>query len=186
MASHTDQWLITLSAEQIREIESAAAHFLSLNRDIGEISASDFPLPSFKDHIDTLRHKLVHGNGVEVIRGLQASKYERKFAATIFCGIGAHLGIARSQNAQGHILGHVRDTGADANATDTRIYQTAKRQTFHTDSADVVGLICLKNAKACRYHFLWHRRSSGHCPISKCTGSYPWPCKRHRCRRQRH
>ena len=81
MASDTDQWLITLSAEQIREIESAAAHFLSLNRDIGEISASDFPLPSFKDHIDTLRHKLVHGNGVEVIRGLQTSKYERKFAA---------------------------------------------------------------------------------------------------------
>ena len=147
MASNTDQWLITLSTEQIVEIEAAAVHFLSLNRDLGEIDASDFPLPSFKAHLETLRNKLVRGNGVEVIRGLQAEKYERKFVATIFCGLGAHLGIARSQNAEGHILGHVRDTGADANATDTRIYQTAERQTFHTDSADVVGLLCLKNAK---------------------------------------
>ncbi|WP_416859550.1 TauD/TfdA family dioxygenase [Mesorhizobium sp. M8A.F.Ca.ET.057.01.1.1] len=47
---------------------------------------------------------------------------------------------------QGHILGHVRDIGADARDTKTRIYQTAERQTFHTDSADVVGLLCLQDA----------------------------------------
>jgi hypothetical protein len=28
----------------------------------------------------------------------------------------------------------------------TRIYQTAARQTFHTDSADAVGLLCLREA----------------------------------------
>ena len=34
-------------------------------------------------------------------------------------------------------------TARDAN---TRIYQTAERQSFHTDSADVVGLLCLREA----------------------------------------
>ncbi|MGY9009644.1 MAG: TauD/TfdA family dioxygenase, partial [Rhodobacterales bacterium] len=62
-------------------------------------------------------------------------------------GIGAHLGDARSQNADGHLLGHVRDIGANSNDQNTRIYQTSQRQTFHTDSADVVGLICINDAK---------------------------------------
>jgi hypothetical protein len=46
----------------------------------------------------------------------------------------------------GHILGHVRDIGADAKNPNTRIYQTAERQTFHTDSSDVVGLLCIREA----------------------------------------
>ena len=29
----------------------------------------------------------------------------------------------------------------------SRIYQTSKRQTFHTDSADVVGLLCIRDAR---------------------------------------
>lgn len=62
-------------------------------------------------------------------------------------GIGAYLGRARSQNAQGHILGHVRNIGADPNDPTARIYQTSARQTFHTDSADVVGLLCLREAQ---------------------------------------
>jgi hypothetical protein len=55
--------------------------------------------------------------------------------------------LARSQNAQGHLLGHVRDMGLSSADPAVRIYQTRERQTFHTDSADVVGLLCLKTAK---------------------------------------
>jgi hypothetical protein len=81
-----------------------------------------------------------------VLRGLPVDRLSQEVAAAIFCGIGAHLGRARSQNAAGHILGHVRDKGADANDPNTRIYQTSARQTFHTDSADAVGLLCLREA----------------------------------------
>jgi hypothetical protein len=75
-----------------------------------------------------------------------SDRLSQAMAAAIFCGIGSHLGRARSQNAAGHILGHVRDKGADPNDPNTRIYQTAARQTFHTDSADAVGLLCLREA----------------------------------------
>jgi hypothetical protein len=84
---------------------------------------------------------------VEVLRGLNISNYSQKFTAAIFCGLGSHIGRARSQNSDGHILGHVRDVGADANDPNSRIYQTCDRQTFHTDSADVVGLVCVRKAK---------------------------------------
>ena len=147
MMANPDAWLLILSDADIAELENAAKHYLSLNRDIGEISATDFPLNQFSKHLEKLKYKLLHGNGIEVIRGLPITGYTQEFAATVFCGLGSHLGSARSQNAAGHILGHVRDTGASSKDTNTRIYQTAERQSFHTDSADVVGLLCIREAK---------------------------------------
>ena len=140
-------WLYTLTPSDIDELNAAATHFLGLGIDIGEISKDSFPLTGFKDQIDALLHAMLSGAGLKVLRGLPIKGYAQERIATIFCGIGAHLGSARSQNAQGHILGHVRDTGADADNPKTRIYQTAERQTFHTDSADVVGLLCIREAK---------------------------------------
>ena len=147
MRERVSEWLVPLSAEDIADLERAAAHYLSLDRDVGEITAADFPLTSFREHLESLRDKLLRGIGFEVLRGLPVHRYDARFAATIFCGVGAHLGSARSQNAQGHILGHVRNTGASSKDTNTRIYQTAERQSFHTDSADIVGLLCLQDAR---------------------------------------
>ncbi len=147
MRETPEVWLYTLTPEDVADLENAAEHFLALELDVGEISEETFPLATFVNHLQALRIKLLEGVGVEVLRGLPIEGYSQKFAATIFCGIGAHLGSARSQNAQGHILGHVRDIGADANDPNSRIYQTNERQTFHTDSTDVVGLLCLKVAK---------------------------------------
>ncbi|MEM7289629.1 MAG: TauD/TfdA family dioxygenase [Pseudomonadota bacterium] len=146
MDANPDAWLVELSPEQIADLEQAAVHFLELGKDIGEITAEEFPLSIFDTHLEGLRNKLLHGVGVEVLRGLPVETYDLAFVATIFCGIGSHLGSARSQNADGHILGHVRDVGADASNPNTRIYQTSERQTFHTDSADVVGLLCIREA----------------------------------------
>ena len=147
MAQDERAWLYHLSADDIFELENAARHYLALQRDVGEITAAEFPLASLADRLQALKKKLLHGNGMEVLRGLPIAHYSQEFAATVFCGIGAHLGSARSQNAAGHILGHVRDLGASSKDPNTRIYQTAERQTFHTDSADVVGLLCIREAK---------------------------------------
>ena len=146
MAAHPDRWLVRLEPDEIAELERAAESFLATTREIGEITRETFPLPRFGAHLAELKETLIHGIGFEVIRGLPVARYSQQLAATIFCGVGAHLGSARSQNAMGHILGHVRDIGADGKDPNTRIYQTAERQTFHTDSADVVGLLCIREA----------------------------------------
>ena len=146
MAAHPERWIVQLSAADIAELEQAAQSFLAATKEIGEITKDKFPLPRFGAHLAKLKETLINGIGFEVLRGLPVAKYSQEIAAAIFCGIGAHLGSARSQNAMGHILGHVRDIGADANNPNTRIYQTAQRQTFHTDSTDVVGLLCIREA----------------------------------------
>ena len=147
LQTRQNEWLSTLCASDICEIDHAARPYLSLGRDVGEITAQVFPLTQFSQHLQKMSQKLLHGIGVEVIRGLPIQSYSLEFAAAIFCGLGAHLGSARSQNAAGHILGHVRDIGADPNDPNARIYQTNARQSFHTDSADVVALMCLQDAK---------------------------------------
>jgi hypothetical protein len=148
LAASPEQWLYQLSEQEVDELELAANNYLEAGRDIGEMTIQDFPLAEFSQHLVELKQKLLVGIGVEVIRGLPTERYSKSVSAAIFCGIGAHLGSPRSQNAAGHILGHVRDIGADVSDTNARIYQTSVRQTFHTDSTDVVGLLCLKTAKS--------------------------------------
>src|SRR5260370_20051334 len=71
-------------------------------------------------------------------------------SATAYWGIGTYFGSARSQNAQGHLLGHVYDLGKGFSATNPnlRSYATAERQNFHIDRCDVVALRCLRRAKS--------------------------------------
>ena len=70
MQAHPERWLVQLAPEDIADLEQAARHYLSLGRDIGEITKGDFPLTRFAAHLEALKHKLLHGIGFEVLRGL--------------------------------------------------------------------------------------------------------------------
>lgn len=91
--------------------------------------------------------EVLNGRGFVLIRGLPIERWTRRQAAIAFVGIGVHCGRLRAQNAQGHLLGHVKDQGLSSKDPNVRIYQTRERQNYHTDSCDVVGLLCLQPAK---------------------------------------
>jgi hypothetical protein len=78
----------------------------------------------------------------------------REEQAIAYLGLGSWLGRFRSQNAKGHLLGHVKDLGLDIRDPNVRYYQTNRKLEYHTDSVDVVGLLCLKAAKAGGESFL--------------------------------
>lgn len=147
MTQQEAQWLGHLSPLQIAELETAARDCLDRGLDISRIGMEDFSLPKLGRRLALLQATLLHGIGFGVLRGLPIAEYSREMVAAIFFGVGAHLGLARSQNGEGHILGHVRDLGLSSDDDNVRIYQTAERQSFHTDSCDIVGLLCLKTAK---------------------------------------
>lgn len=142
------EWILTLNSTEIIELEAAAAQFQQSNFPIGEMTKQQFPLPTFGKKLADLKDQLIQGIGFSLIRGLPIEKYTEKEIATIFFGIGTHIGNARSQNAQGHVLGQVRNMGLDSTDPKVRLYQTNERQTFHTDSCDVVGLLCMQAAKS--------------------------------------
>jgi hypothetical protein len=112
------------------------------------ITASDVPLPTLGPRWRGILEEVMNGRGFVLIKGLPIERWTRREAAVAFLIIGVHLGNLRMQNAEGHLLGHVRDLGRSSDDPNTRIYQTRERQTFHTDSCDVVGLMCLQQAKS--------------------------------------
>ena len=146
VAASTD-WIEPLSPAEIAEIEAAAVPLAAGQADIATLTAADFPLPTLAPRLARIRHEVLRGRGFVLLRGLPVERWPLRVSATAFFGMGMHLGHAVSQNAQGHVLGHVRDLGLRSDDPKVRIYQTAERQTFHTDSCDIVGLLCLQTAR---------------------------------------
>lgn len=148
MLSDTEQWLWTLRPDEIKDLERACNAFIDSGKSLKDISKADFLLPIAGVRLEKLHKALIDGIGFGLLRGIDVKKYNREKLATLFMGVGAHLGNARSQNADGHLLGHVRNVYKDKEDVNVRIYQTNSRQTFHTDSCDVVGLFCLQTSKS--------------------------------------
>jgi Taurine catabolism dioxygenase TauD, TfdA family len=144
-----EAWVTHLNGAEVAEIEAAARRLAAANADLIHIRAEDFPLPILGPRLKAVFDTEVQeGRGFAVLRGLDPGRLSRRENAAAFLGIGAHLGAFRPQNAKGHILGHVKDLGRSGDDPTARLYQTHERQTYHTDSCDVVGLYCLRPAKA--------------------------------------
>jgi hypothetical protein len=142
-------WLLPLSPAEIAEVEAAARTLAARQADIAAITAKDFPLPTLAPKLRArVDNEVLNGRGFILLRGLPVERWTMRESATAYFGLGAHLGSARSQNGKGHVLGHVQDLGLASNDPNVRIYQTHERQTFHTDSCDIVGLLCLKTARS--------------------------------------
>ena len=141
-------WLENLSTAEVAEVECAVKRLASESCDFVMIRREDFPLPTLAPRLRRLVDEVLNGRGFVLLRGLPVGIWSRRESAIAFFGIGTHIGNARSQNAQGHILGHVKDLGISSRDPSVRIYQTRERQTYHTDSSDVVCLLCLRSAKS--------------------------------------
>jgi hypothetical protein len=141
-------WIECLSPNEIDEVESAVGELTRSSRDLTSISSDDFPLPTLGPRLRHLLEEVLMGRGFVLIKALPVQRWTKQEAAIAFLGIGVHLGRLRRQNAAGHLLGHVRDLGRSSQDRHARIYQTRERQTHHTDSCDVVGLLCLQAAKS--------------------------------------
>lgn len=141
-----DGWVENLSNAEIAEVEQAVCDLE--NAELASIRAEDVPLPTLAPRLQQMLDEVLNGRGFVLLKGLPVERWTRRKAAIAFIAIGVHLGKLRMQNADGHLLGHVKDLGRSSDDPNTRIYQTRERQTHHTDSCDVVGLLCLQAAKS--------------------------------------
>jgi hypothetical protein len=156
-------WLRPLAAGEIDEIDAALRAAQARGLSWRETTRDDFPLPRFSRTLAEVADTLEHGHGFLRLRGFPVERYAEDELRIIFWGIGAHLGTAVYQNAQGEILGEVRD--------ETRVYGAVREPAsvygdgslpkssrakarsngplrFHTDRCDVIGLMCVRPANA--------------------------------------
>ncbi|HTZ37852.1 MAG TPA: TauD/TfdA family dioxygenase [Stellaceae bacterium] len=150
MKGRAAEWSYRLSADEIAELEAATRAVRKRGLDLAEIGRGEFPLPTLGPVLDRLRGEVVRGRGFVLLRGLPVVDRPIEEAATLYWGVGAYFGSARSQNHKGHLLGHVYDLGQGLSATNPnlRSYATAEAQKFHIDRADLVALLCLRRARS--------------------------------------
>ena len=141
-------WLYEFTPAELGELDAAIhAHFTE-KREMGDILPATFRVPVLAKKLGSILEQVTHGRGFVMLRGFPVGRYSTAESAVSYLGIGSHLGSFRSQNAKGHLLGHVCDLGLDIRKPTTRYYQTNRELEYHTDSCDIVGLLCLKTSKS--------------------------------------
>ncbi len=144
---HTE-WMRHFTVPELAELDAAVRAFRAGGTPLAGISPANFPLPALGKALAGVLSEILEGRGFAMLRGFPVERYSREEQAIAYMGIGSWLGRARSQNAKGHLLGHVKDLGLDVQDPKVRYYQTNRKLEYHTDSVDIVGLLCLKTAKS--------------------------------------
>ncbi len=143
-----DDFSYAISDRDADELVAGVAAFRRHGAAIETVSRENFPLQRFADVLADVRRELIDGRGLVMLRNFPLQRLDRAQQAIAYLGLGAYLGKAMSQNAQGHILGHVKDLGGNYADADTRGYMTRAEMRFHSDACDYVGLLCLHGAKS--------------------------------------
>ena len=147
---HESRWIYHLSGEEIEDIDQALQKTLKAGHtSCGTMKKADFPLTAASKAMSAVLEHLEHDMGLYVLRGLPTTRYTTEELRMIYWGIGLNLGTAVSQSSRGDILGDVKNFGDHINphTSKGRGYMSKFNLDFHTDSADVVGLMVIQTAK---------------------------------------
>ncbi|MET4236059.1 hypothetical protein ABIA85_009374 [Bradyrhizobium sp. LA6.10] len=143
-----NDWIYQLDEADIADLEAALRNVERTTPDLISVTRDQFPLQQFSNKLRAVTCQLNEGLGFVLLRGLPIDRYTRKQVATIYWGIGLHLGKPVSQNGKGHLLGHVVNLGRTMANPNQRGHETRETLRYHVDECDIVGLLCLHEAKA--------------------------------------
>jgi len=165
-------WIYFLSDEEIKDLRAMAQQVREkFGDDPNSLLATkkeDFNLGVFANQVQQIGDQIKNGLGFALVRGLPVEDMDVLEAATIYWGLGRHLGTAVSNNLVGDMLCPIMDFGKDINAANSRGYETSATLDYHTDQSDVVSLLCLQVSK-----------SGGESKIASSVAVYNTMLKRH-------
>lgn len=141
------QWSVELDDGQRAAIVEAARRAAARGHTVRTLTAEEFALPDLGTAIAAWSDMLEHGRGFVLLRNFPIDQLTEHEAELAYFGLGTHLGSPVGQNRQGELLTHVRDERLPPSAGKVRLYRTRERQDFHTDGADIIGLLCLQTAQ---------------------------------------
>jgi hypothetical protein len=135
---------IELDATLLRDIERAIRQIKAAGLRLDDLRREHFEVQSLRPLIAEIGRQIEDGRGFVVVRRLPVEDYSKDEIGMIFWGIGMHLGRGLSQSVLGDRLGHVKDFSREDPLA--RAYRNKQELSPHTDSADLVGLVCLRDA----------------------------------------
>jgi hypothetical protein len=158
LARSTD-WIRTLTAAEIDELDGALRAVQRRSLDWRAVTRDDFAIPRLGGMLAEVSRELEDGRGLVLLRRIPVERYTEDELRIVYWGLGLHLGTPRYQNAQGELIGDVRDENRlygtvrevdPARAGEARTSRNKARSAgplrFHTDRTDVVTLLCVRPA----------------------------------------
>jgi hypothetical protein len=139
-------WIYQFSDSEIDELERAASLAQATGLGLEGLDKEQFALPKLAARVAEWGEELASGRGFVLLRGLPVGRWGLELSSIAYWGLGIHLGTPGGQNPAQELLGHVVDTGAEADDPHVRRYMTSGDIRYHCDLADVVGLLCLSAA----------------------------------------
>src|SRR5580704_6477829 len=137
---------VDLDAAQLCDIAAAIRSIKAAGIGLDGLQREHFEVPSLRPVVEEIRRQVEDGRGFVLLRRLPVEDYSKDDLGLIFWGIGTHLGRGLSQSVMGDRLGHVKDFSREDPGA--RAYRNKQELSPHTDSCDLVGLLCLRNAQA--------------------------------------
>ncbi len=147
--SQGDDWIYRLSEAQVSELEKLGVRFVEENPDLRTVQASDYPLVECADAVKEWGEEVDFGRGFLLVRGLRSDLYSDALSSAIYYILGLHMGDPIRQNEMGDLIDHIYAT-SDKTMDDPTARPSKIRDelVFHSDSSDVVALMCLRPSKA--------------------------------------
>ena len=162
---HSRRWIRDLPPGAAQEIDAALQGVKRRGLEWSSITKADFPRPRWRAvrrHPRGARGRKRHGQAAR----RPGREYSEDELRQLYFGIGQNLGTPVYQNRSGELMRFIRDEGAHVGRTYGQVQtQDASGQSgtflssyartltnnllrFHTDRTDVVGLLCVRQAKA--------------------------------------
>jgi hypothetical protein len=134
-------WIRPLGNAAAAEIDAALAQVKRRGLHWRDMEAADFPLPTLSGALAGIAEELENGRGVVKLTGFPIGRYDEDDLRAAYYGVGCHLGTPVSQNGNRGMMRDIRDNGG------TRV-ESAEALRWHNDRTDVVGLLCVRKARA--------------------------------------
>tara|TARA_R110002110_G_scaffold33636_13_gene115300 strand:+ start:1203 stop:2216 length:1014 start_codon:yes stop_codon:yes gene_type:complete len=155
MMPGTDRWLVSEVTGKSAFLVPLGDRIALIEQALEQLKTADINDPSFArspeflaplvQAFGSVRDNLTDGKGVVVLTGIPVDRWPVDLVARAFRLMGACFGDAVSQSRLGDRLGHVTDvSGTNPNE---RGYRTSRELRLHTDANDIVGLLCIRQAR---------------------------------------
>lgn len=141
-----DEGVVVLTAAHREAIVAATLDAQARGVTLETIDRQQFPLPTMADELLAWTTTLASGRGFLLLRNFPIDLLDETGTELAYAGLGTHFGRPVGQNKDAELLTHVRDERLPPSAGKVRLYRTRDRQDFHTDGADIIGLLCLHTA----------------------------------------
>lgn len=146
-------WLHVFTKIQLDEIRHAVSLWRAQALSFGDIREPERLLPSWVQWAAQIKVELA-SRGFVLLRGLPVEEMSDEDAARAYWAVGMLLGTGVTQNAKGDLVCPVTNAGVDfgysgsAAQRNVRGYMSNADLNYHCDPTDIVGLLCLRKAKA--------------------------------------